>query len=70
MEFLDEHKNNPLFKYKPIFHHKNLKPRINAYITKHEIDVIYSQSERRWYFQQVEDSASREVKADINDLPF
>lgn len=22
MEFLDEHKNNPLFKYKPIFHHK------------------------------------------------
>ena len=73
MEFLDEHKNNPLFKYKPIFHHKNLKPRINAYITKHEIDHVFSKSERRWYFKQVEDTASNKGVNDNNDnydLPF
>ncbi len=70
MEFLDEHKNNALFKYKPIFHHKNLKPRIAAYITKHEVDHIFSKSERRWYFKQVEESASNKVEVDNNDLPF
>lgn len=49
-DFLKEHDNNSLFRFKKIFNHINTKRRIDTYIKKHEVNIDYSQAERRWYF--------------------
>lgn len=70
MEFLEVHNESLMFKYKRLFNHINTKRYVDAYIEKHQEDVKYNLSNKRWYFQQ-NPLADIDAKEDnINTMPL
>lgn len=54
MDFLGVHRTNAVFKYKPVFHKKNTRDSIQAYIKKHNLAIEYNETSKKWTFQENE----------------
>ena len=50
MQFLEVHNNNLMFRHKKLFTHINTRRYVDAYIDKHQEEVKYNKSDKRWYF--------------------
>ena len=71
MEFLEVHNESLMFKYKSLFNHINTKRYVDAYIEKHDEEVEYSKTDKRWYFQYNPLADNEAEEDDINSVfPF
>ncbi|NLA63344.1 MAG: hypothetical protein GX857_09020, partial [Bacteroidales bacterium] len=49
-QFLEVHNDSFMFRHKKLFTHINTRRYVDAYIDKHQEEVRYNKSDKRWYF--------------------